>query len=435
MPLVELLQWVGANTKTGVLDLERNRVSKRIAFRHGRIVGCASNDPSALLGHVLMSRGKIKERSLQFALKQQAASGQMLSDVFVEMGLVTAEEIHAALSDSAAETVYGLFEWQNAVFRFDIEATLDRFIEADLSVDHILMNGAHRQDEVNRFRDAFKTSGVVLESTKKPLPANPEDAELVYPILELVNGERTIAEIFSKAHATEFQVLRMLHTFLEHGNVKIIETREVKGDKTTLLDDHGDSAEPVELPTLAELEEEVGEIASSVPDRPAASPKAEAAPSVDTLGDLGEVEDVTESEDEKFTEPAELEILLDFAKDKLERGDHEGALNMLDTCYRARPDDETVKKLMDKAETAYLEKVKQYLLGPEMIPVQDFSPDEAPPSDLSPAESSLLGLIDAATSVQSIVWIAPLREVEVMRALQQLHERGLIRIEKPVAAA
>jgi hypothetical protein len=391
MPLVELLQWVGANAKTGVLDLERNKIHRTIAFREGRIVGCASTDPSALLGHILISRGKIKKRSLQYALRHSKEQGVRLSDVLVEMGLVTDEECTEAFSDSAAETVYGLFEWQHAVFTFDIDGDLSQFIGADLSVDHILMSGAQRQDELDRIRGVFKTSGVVLGRTDRSLPANPENAGLVYPVLELVNGQRTIAEIVLQAHSSEFQVLKMLFTLHSNGNVEILEEREIKDGKTLL--DVSAADEPVELPSLAELDGDLP------------TPRDTAGDETDAmLDELGEVdcdrpvqavelesEDASAepAADSKFTEPAELDILMEFASEKLERGDHEGALTMLDTCYKA---------------------------------------------DLDPAERSILDLVDGKNDVQAITWMAPQREVEVMRALQGLSEKHVIRLEAPVAS-
>ena len=38
MSLPDLLQWASVNKKTGVLELERNQICKRISFRDGQIV-------------------------------------------------------------------------------------------------------------------------------------------------------------------------------------------------------------------------------------------------------------------------------------------------------------------------------------------------------------------------------------------------------------
>jgi hypothetical protein len=428
MPLVELLQWLGTNTKTGVLELERNRVSKRIALDRGRIVGCSSNDPSALLGHALLSRGKINERSLQFALKHQQLTGTRLSEVLIEMGMVTEFEIEQVLSDIAAETVYGLFEWPNAVFRFDLDVKLDCLIPADLSLDHIVMNGAHRQDELQRFREVFR-SGMVLGRTDRPPPAEVEDSELVQPVLELIDGERTIAEIVLQAHASEFQVLLMLFTFQENGNLTVTGEREVKGARCALLDPE-EEGEPIELPSLADLARDV---AADRGERPAPAPSAAATAKAPAARGRPEpeAEEAGAEEGTRFTQEGEVDILVKFASEKLERGDQEGALTMLESCYRAQPDNEAVKKLIDRAEEDYLAKIREYLLGPDRVPVLEQAPDAHTLAELSPAESTLLAFIDGKTNVQGIVWVAPRREVDVMRALQQLHEKGLIRIEAP----
>ena len=56
MSLTDLLKWASLNQKTGVLEIERNKVRKEITFRQGRIVGCYSNEPSAKLGQFLLSQ-------------------------------------------------------------------------------------------------------------------------------------------------------------------------------------------------------------------------------------------------------------------------------------------------------------------------------------------------------------------------------------------
>ena len=81
-----MAQWVAANEKTGMLELERNKIRKQIYFRSGRIVGCSSDDPSTRIGQFLISRGKISERTLQYALEQQKQNGRGVTDILVEMG-------------------------------------------------------------------------------------------------------------------------------------------------------------------------------------------------------------------------------------------------------------------------------------------------------------------------------------------------------------
>src|SRR4029077_3654527 len=71
MSLTEILQWLGNAGKTGTLSIERNKVVKRILVREGRVIACASQEPADMLGHFLVSRGKISEETLRQALGLQ----------------------------------------------------------------------------------------------------------------------------------------------------------------------------------------------------------------------------------------------------------------------------------------------------------------------------------------------------------------------------
>ena len=74
MPLVELMQWIGGNKRSGMLRIDRDKVRRRLDLEDGRIVGCSSNDPSMRLGQILISHGLIEERDLRDAMQKQKAS-------------------------------------------------------------------------------------------------------------------------------------------------------------------------------------------------------------------------------------------------------------------------------------------------------------------------------------------------------------------------
>ena len=75
MSLTEILQWLGNAGKTGTLSIERNKVVKRILVREGRVIACGSNEPSDLLGHFLVSQGRISEETLRQAQLLAEAAG------------------------------------------------------------------------------------------------------------------------------------------------------------------------------------------------------------------------------------------------------------------------------------------------------------------------------------------------------------------------
>src|SRR5512145_1488491 len=111
MALADLLQWASVNNKTGVLEIERGRVCRRIVFRGGRIIACSSDDPPSRLGQVLLSKGRITRQQLATVLGRQERTGENLGTILQEMRLLTPHEVEAHVASKAQETIHGLFDW------------------------------------------------------------------------------------------------------------------------------------------------------------------------------------------------------------------------------------------------------------------------------------------------------------------------------------
>ena len=390
MSLPDLLQWASANRRTGILELERNKICRRIAFREGQIVACSSDDPPALLGQFLLSRGKITGDNLRDALGRQAASGDNLGAILQEMGLLTRKEIDSQVAAKAEENIYGLFDWTDAVFRFLENAPLNRHtIEVNLSVEDILIRGAQRQDELKRIRRSFPNSGIVLRRSDQPLPGEVKGSPMASRILQSINGERTLAEVLLHAHASEYLVIKFLFMLHDRGVVEIAGEHPVDPQANTLLDTVDVGVEP---PPSAAGAEQVDAQEPEVPD-PADDP--------------------------------------DRAVELLSRKEYAAALDILNRCYRAKPDDNHLRQLLFQAESGYLETVREGELAPTRIPVPLPAARSATESGLQPTELYLLELLDGVADIQSINWVAPLREVDVLRALQRMLEKGLIELRDP----
>ena len=88
MSVPELFGWLGSGKKSGTLEVEREKITKRIMFREGRVVGCSSNEPATLMGQFLLSRGKITREQLGEAMRRQKQTGDNLGEVLIEMGAI-----------------------------------------------------------------------------------------------------------------------------------------------------------------------------------------------------------------------------------------------------------------------------------------------------------------------------------------------------------
>ncbi len=82
-----------ADSKSGILHLSRDGVSKRIYFREGAISFAGSDIEEERLGESLIRVDNIKRSDLEKALQVVKQTGQSLGKILVEMGLALPEEI------------------------------------------------------------------------------------------------------------------------------------------------------------------------------------------------------------------------------------------------------------------------------------------------------------------------------------------------------
>lgn len=398
MPLAEVLQWAGAHGKSGLLEIERDKLITKVRFQDGSIVGCSSTDPSSLLGHFLISRGKITEQTLQYGLKRQKETGASLPDVLLEIGVLPSDELRRLCRTKAEESIYRLFDWANAFFRFRTDVPTDHHdVEICLSVEETILEGERYQDDLRRFRAVFDRHSIVLQRSEKPLSTGPGVGALGLQLLDLCDGDRTLAEIVLRAHASEYEVLKALHEFYQDGYIEIPGSDLAVQDPCPLLDDDG-------TPFLGDQQQPIDQSSAL---------------------SAGHV-DGEESFELQVADPY---ALVRIVSEKFDNGDEEGAIAVLDSCYRTRDHDDFLKRLLDKAEEAYLSKIRGEFLQLDRFPVRTCLPERLSSTELSPTESALMGLIDGRTNIQSILWIVPLHEIQILRGLERLRTRGLIRLE------
>jgi hypothetical protein len=412
MSLTEILQWLGNAGKTGTLSIERNKVVKRILVREGRVIACASQEPADMLGHFLVSRGKISEETLRKALGFQETQRSHLGHILVAMGSLSEDDLLLLLEDKAQETIFGLFNWDDAEFRFAEGETADANILAvNMRVDDILLRGAQRWDEMQRFRGVFNDPGIVLRRTARMPPAEVFKNRMARRIFESINGERTVAEILLHAHGSEYLVTKFLYELHRAGVAEVAGVKQVERES---------SRAPVEPPEIEELLPADSSVAAAPV---AADPRPRAvAPPVAAPTPAPATSVVAEGD-------------LEFARRLLNRGEFDSALEILDRAYKAQPGDEALRRLLAEAEASFVEKAYKHYLPPTKIVTLQRAAETLTAERLSPTEFFLLSRIDGTWDVKSIIQITPLREVDVLRTLKKMREKGLIELKDPVAVS
>ncbi len=388
MPLGDMLHWIFSSGRTGCLQIEKNRITTAVFFRDGHVIACSSDGPTMLLGQFLVFRGVIDEAALRDAMAVQNKARRMLGEILVDAGAIEDTVLEAAIAAKARETLLSLFEYDDAAFWYEEGLAPGR------SVMRIALNGAdveregkNRRETLRRIRAEFPDLGIVPRKTdRKPDPALlkgfPERR-----IYEAVDGERSIDNIVLVTHGNEFAVLQRLSSLLAAGVIEVPAAACAR-----------------EVPSAMSVEAYSGS-----PETPAARP-----PSSPAAAD------------------ADVARRLLEARRLMEQGKHEDALEVLGAAYHQDPSDRQVSELLSSAENALLEELSLAGLPPSKVPVLALSRESVIGAGLSPAEQFLVDTIDGTSDVRSLTWIAPMRVVEVLRALNRLLGRKMIRLEDPV---
>ena len=409
MPLPDLLQWIAAVRKTGTLELVRGKGTKRVLFRDGRVAACASDEPADRLGHFLVSRGRITEAALRDALARQETSGKHLGALLVESGALTEADLAQHLAAKAEETLISVFDWHDASFVWQEGALPAGYVlPLNIRVEELLLRGARRHDEVKRVQAVFHDHGIVLTRTGKQPPQEVFRNRMARRIYESVNGERTVAEILLHAHASEFLVTKFLFELFRSGMVEIAEVRPVDDPAPSIAAEPAPEAEEEMLPALA--------VAPPPALRAQAAPKAAALPSAAPKS-LSPKDD-----------PRKVQAALVAARRLQERGEMDAALDLLNAVHKANPEDDALRRLVLEAEVAFLDKAWKHYVPAAKIPALTRPMDTLTGEALSPVEFFLLSRVDGSWDVKSIIQITPIREVDALRTLKKLRDRGLIEL-------
>jgi hypothetical protein len=134
--------------------------------------------------------------------------------------------------------------------------------------------------------------------------------------------------------------------------------------------------------------------------------------------------------------PGTSEVCCKLAEELASRGDFDAALDILNYDLSKHPDDAILMKTLSKIEAAYLAEAYCKLIQPHMTPVTLCDRDSIESVDgLQSEEFYLLSMIvNNDWNVESLVQLAPMYEVDVIRSLKRLLSKGFIKLEEPNSA-
>ncbi|HWN44839.1 MAG TPA: DUF4388 domain-containing protein [Thermoanaerobaculia bacterium] len=119
VPIAPLLLAQAVHRRTGVLEIRRRQVWKRVAFDHGVPVDCRSNLVHETLGRYMVIEGKLSDEDFTASLGRAASRGVPLGEELLERGLVTPDDLFRILQANLAKKLLDLFTWREGDFQTD----------------------------------------------------------------------------------------------------------------------------------------------------------------------------------------------------------------------------------------------------------------------------------------------------------------------------
>lgn len=212
--------------------MEGDKKAVQVLFDKGRIVGVSfpgEPEEETALGRRLIQGRVISEENWHRAFNQHKDNLVGMEKVLVSSGMVTKEDMTAALRLLTVDTIYGLFKWKGGRFRFETKpVSYDHEFVEPMNSEFLLLDVLRMVDEWPMIAERLPSFDVVLQkinpmTSLDVLVGTPYEKnrtfqmELVY---DLVDGQRSIQEIIELSFVEEFETCKYLILLMDAGLIE-----------------------------------------------------------------------------------------------------------------------------------------------------------------------------------------------------------------------
>lgn len=141
------------------------------------------------------------------------------------------------------------------------------------------------------------------------------------------------------------------------------------------------------------------------------------------LIDVSDGQPVEQPEERTLIPP---EQMIGMAKHKMSTGKHEEAINLLTYVQERERKNQDVVDLLARAENAFVQGIYENVISPDAILKLGRSLEELEGESMTSEETFLLTRVNGSWDLRSILTITPLREVDALRMLKRLLDRGIV---------
>jgi len=195
--LPEMLYTVERFQVPGVIEAERDGVTKRVYVREGYVVHASSTDRKDSLGAYLQRTGKISAEQFTATMAARSGTKKRYGELLIEQGLISPAGIHEAIRKQVESIVWSLFYWQEGRVRFEIGSfQTPTDVRILLPMRQVILHGIKSAPNAKTMVARLGRKETVFEptfGTEDLIRATIGEDE--YALLSLIDGQRTLYEV------------------------------------------------------------------------------------------------------------------------------------------------------------------------------------------------------------------------------------------------
>jgi hypothetical protein len=216
-PIADFLAFVHQSRLSGVLTVSAEGVERSVAFQDGEVRSAQSSAPGERIGEVAVRLGFATEAQVA----QATAADRPIGKALVDRGVLSANDLWKCLHEQVTAVFHAiLLSPSGTFFLLDEDPGERHGTPLAVNTQSLLMDGIRRIDELSLFKARIPGASAFLRRKDPPRPVTLRPTE--NSLLALVDGRRTVAEIATAAHLSEFDATKVLYHLAEAGYVEAV---------------------------------------------------------------------------------------------------------------------------------------------------------------------------------------------------------------------
>lgn len=242
IPIGAALQLLQIEGQTGMLHVTDGKTEVSISMREGLIDLVQARNAGAefRLGRYFVELGLVTPEDIDRLLRDNAptprpppsevkppsgprdepsSARKLLGDILVDSGRVTRDQLRDSLARQSSELVYEVLRWPKGHFEFRREPmpALAESARLGLPVASVVMEGFRRVDEWRLVEEGLGNFEAVLQKDPVAIEQGGVDRLPKHEqrLLAMVDGEHTVREIIEQSHMSSFDACKVLYQLLE----------------------------------------------------------------------------------------------------------------------------------------------------------------------------------------------------------------------------